>query len=72
MSHPSQSVTGEESLGLEICMLWGNLSVKSVVFAAAVPSAVTLLILSAVHLSYCGARPSSVPEVSCLASRFFG
>lgn len=37
MSHPPQSVTGEEALGLEICMLWANASVKSVVSAAAVP-----------------------------------
>lgn len=70
MSHPSQSVTGEEALGLEICMLWGNACVKSVVFAAAVPSAVTPLILSAMRLSYRGVRPSSVPEVSRLASCF--
>lgn len=52
MSDPSRSVTGEESLGLEICMLWGNTSVNSVVFAAVVPSAVTPLILSAMLLSY--------------------
>lgn len=70
MSDPSRSVTGEESLGLEICMLWGNTSVNSVVFAAVVPSAVTPLILSAMLLSYWGVRPSSVPKVSCLASRF--